>query len=163
MKELIRQTLREYTELKPILIYEIVLNKNLNEGSKLTFIRKLRKLPPPEVVLFKNKHSELAIGSRDIQRVSPDMIDKSLREPNVTETIILAAEKILQSCHTKCSLNVVDYSAGFDYHMWLNQTETGNIQLIINTSINHHKHLYISKSSPLIIIDGDGEIFTKNI
>lgn len=163
MKDLIRQVLKEYTELKPILIYEIVLSKNLNEGGKLTFIRKLRKLPPPEVTLFKNKHSELAIGSYDIQRVSPYEIDKSLREPNVTETIILSAEKILQDCNTNCSLNVVDYSAGFDYHMWLNQTQTGNIQLIINTSISHPKHLYNSKLSPLVIIYPDGEISTKNI
>lgn len=57
MKELIRKILKEYTEPKPILVYEIVINGSLNEGGKLTFIRKLRKLPPPEVILFKNKHS----------------------------------------------------------------------------------------------------------
>ena len=52
---------------------------------------------------------------------------------------------------------------GIDYYMWLNQTETGNIQLIINTSISHPKHLFHSKSSPLVIIYQDGEISTKNI
>jgi hypothetical protein len=163
VKELIRKILKEYTEPKPILVYEIVINGSLNEGGKLTFIRKLRKLPPPEVILFKNKHSQLAIGSFGIQRIDPDEIDKSLREPNVTETIISSAERILKQCDMNCSLNVVDYSVGFDYHMWLNQTETGNVQLIINTSISHPKHLFHSKSSPLVIIYQDGEISTKNI
>lgn len=163
MKDLIRQILSEYRELTSILVYEIVISKNLNERSGLTFIRKLRKLPPPEVILFKNKHSQLSIGARDIQRVDPNEIDKSLNEPNVTETIISSAEKILGNCGMNCSLNVIDYSAGFDYHMWIEETKTGKIHLIINTSISHPKHLYKSELSPLIIIDTDGEIFTKNI
>jgi hypothetical protein len=165
MRDLIRQLLREYRESSSILVYEIVVSKNLNESGrgKLTFVRKLRKLPPPEVDLFKNRHSQLSIGTKSIQRVDPNDIDESLKEFNVTETIILSAEKIIKECSENCSLNVIDYSAGFDYHMWMNKTETGKIQLIINTSINHPKHLYRSKSSPLITIYPDSQIFTENI
>ena len=159
MKELIRQILREYTEPKPILIYEIVVNNILGEQD---FIRRLHRSENSLINLYKNPHSQESVGySSSFQRVDPDEINDSIMD--IESTIIESARRIMQECVVRCSINVIDNVAGIDYHMWLNGTHN-RIKIIINTSIQHPKHLnFRVNESPTIIVDRYGDVFTRNM
>jgi len=159
MKELIRQILREFTEPKPILIYEIVVNNILGEQD---FIRRLHRSENSLINLYKNPHSQESVGSRSsFQRVDPDEINDSIMD--IESTIIQSARRIMQECVVRCSINVIDNVAGIDYHMWLNGTHN-RIKIIINTSIQHPNHLkFRVNESPTIIVDRYGDVFTRNI
>jgi hypothetical protein len=159
MKELIRQILREYTEPKPILIYEIVVNNILGEQD---FIRRLHRSENSLINLYKNPHSQESVGSSSsFQRVDPDEINDSIMD--IESTIIQSARRIMQECVVRCSINVIDNVAGIDYHMWLNGTHN-RIKIIINTSIQHPNHLkFRVNESPTIIVDRYGDVFTRNI
>jgi hypothetical protein len=159
MKELIRQILREYTEPKPILIYEIVVNNILGEQD---FIRRLHRSENSLINLYKNPHSQESVGSRSsFQRVDPDEINDSIMD--IESTIIQSARRIMQECVVRCSINVIDNVAGIDYHMWLNGTHN-RIKIIINTSIQHPNHLdFRVNESPTIIVDRYGDVFTRNM
>jgi hypothetical protein len=159
MKELIRQILREYTEPKPILIYEIVVNNILGEQD---FIRRLHRSENSLINLYKNPHSQDSVGSSSsFQRVDPDEINDSIMD--IESTIIESARRIMQECVARCSINVIDNVAGIDYHMWLNGTHN-RIKIIINTSIQHPNHLkFRVNESPTIIVDRYGDVFTRNI
>jgi hypothetical protein len=159
MKELIRQILREYTEPKPILIYEIVVNNILGEQD---FIRRLHKSENSLINLYKNSHSQESVGSSSsFQRVDPDEINDSIMD--IESTIIQSARRIMQECVVRCSINVIDNVAGIDYHMWLNGTHN-RIKIIINTSIQHPNHLkFRVNESPTIIVDRYGDVFTRNM
>jgi len=159
MKELIRQILREYTEPKPILIYEIVVNNILGEQD---FIRRLHRGENSLINLYKNPHSQESVGSRSsFQRVDPDEINDSIMD--IESTIIQSARRIMQECVVRCSINVIDNVAGIDYHMWLNGTHN-RIKIIINTSIQHPNHLdFRVNESPTIIVDRYGDVFTRNM
>jgi hypothetical protein len=159
MKELIRQILREYTEPKPILIYEIVVNNILGEQD---FIRRLHRGENSLINLYKNPHSQESVGSSSsFQRVDSDEINNSIMD--IESTIIQSARRIMQECVVRCSINVIDNVAGIDYHMWLNGTHN-RIKIIINTSIQHPNHLkFRVNESPTIIVDRYGDVFTRNI
>ena len=159
MKELIRQILKEYTEPKPILIYEIVVNNILGEQD---FIRRLHRSENSLINLYKNNHSQESIGSSSsFQRVDPDEINDSIMD--IESTIIQSARRIMQECVVRCSINVIDNVAGIDYHMWLNGTHN-RIKIIINTSIQHPNHLnFRVNESPTIIVDRYGDVFTRNM
>jgi hypothetical protein len=159
MKELIRQILREYTEPKPILIYEIVVNNILGEQD---FIRRLHRSENSLINLYKNPHSQESVGSSSsFQRVDPDEINDSIMD--IESTIIESARRIMQECVVRCSINVIDNVAGIDYHMWLNGTHN-RIKIIINTSIQHPNHLkFRVNESPTIIVDRYGDVFTRNM
>ena len=159
MKELIRQILREYTEPKPILIYEIVVNNILGEQD---FIRRLHRSENSLINLYKNPHSQDSVGSSSsFQRVNPDEINDSIMD--IESIIIQSARRIMQECVVRCSINVIDNVAGIDYHMWLNGTHN-RIKIIINTSIQHPNHLkFRVNESPTIIVDRYGDVFTRNI
>jgi hypothetical protein len=159
MKELIRQILREYTEQKPILVYEIVINNILGEND---FIRQLHRGENSLINLFKNPHSQESVGSKtSFQRVDPDEINDSIMD--IESTIIQSAKRIMEECVVRCSINVIDNLAGIDYHMWLNGTHN-RIKIIINTSIKHPNHLkFRVNESPTIIVDRYGDVFTRNI
>jgi hypothetical protein len=159
MKELIRQILREFTEPKPILIYEIVVNNILGEQD---FIRRLHRSENSLINLYKNPHSQESVGSRSsFQRVDPDEINDSIMD--IESTIIQSARRIMQECVVRCSINVIDNVAGIDYHMWLNGTHN-RIKIIINTSIQHPNHLdFRVNESPTIIVDRYGDVFTRNM
>jgi|694.fasta_scaffold58455_7 hypothetical protein len=159
MKELIRQILREYTEPKPILIYEIVVNNILGEQD---FIRRLHRSENSLINLYKNPHSQESVGSSSsFQRVDPDEINDSIMD--IESTIIQSARRIMQECVVRCSINVIDNVAGIDYHMWLNGTHN-RIKIIINTSIQHPNHLkFRVNESPTIIVDRYGDVFTRNM
>jgi hypothetical protein len=161
VRELIKNILKEYIEPKPILVCEIVIDNNLNEQE---FIRQLEKNNNNIINLYKNAHSMDSVGSSSsFQRVDPDEIIDSIM--GIENTIIKSAKKILESCITRCSINVIDNSIGIDYHMWLNKkTNSNNIQITINTSIHHPNHLkFRSNTSPTIVIDKFGDVFTRNI
>jgi hypothetical protein len=159
MKELIRQILREFTEPKPILIYEIVVNNILGEQD---FIRRLHRSENSLINLYKNPHSQESVGSSSsFQRVDPDEINDSIMD--IESTIIQSARRIMQECVVRCSINVIDNVAGIDYHMWLNGTHN-RIKIIINTSIQHPNHLkFRVNESPTIIVDRYGDVFTRNM
>ena len=161
MRELIRQILREYTEPKPVLVYEIVTSDILNEQE---FIRQLYKNDNSTINLYKNEHSQDSIGtSSSFQRVDPNEINDSIVE--LQSTIIKAAKRIMEVCRVRCSINVIDNIAGIDYHMWLNKPRnSNNIKVIINTSIQHPHHLkFRVNESPTIIVDNYGDVSTRNI
>lgn len=161
MRDLIRQILREYTEPKPILVYEIVVNDILSEQE---FIKQLHRDENGLINLYKNAHSMDSVGtSSSFQRVDPDEINDSIME--LQNTIIKASKKIMETCTVRCTINVIDNVAGIDYHMWLNKKQnSNNIKIIINTSIHHPNHLkFRVNTSPTIIVDRYGDISTRNI
>jgi hypothetical protein len=159
MKDLIKQILIEYVE-PVILIYEIVVSNLVNEQD---FMRQLHKSDDSLINLYKNSHSMDSVGtSSSFQRVDPDEINDSIIE--LQSTIIRASKKIMETCNSRCSINVIDDVAGIDYHMWLNLTKNNTIKVIINTSIGHPNHLFFNKKiSPTILVDRQGNISTKNI
>ena len=159
MKELIRRILREYTEPKPILVYEIVVNDILSEQE---FIRQIYRNNDNLINLYKNPHSQESVGNKtSFQRVDPDEINDSMMD--IEPAIISSAKRIMETCTTRCSINVIDNIAGIDYHMWLNGTNN-RIKIIINTSIRHPNHLkFRVNESPTIIVDRYGDISTRNI
>lgn len=159
MRDLIRQILREYTESKPILVYEIIVSKNLNESE---FIRRL-STDDIKIDLLNNEHSKESIGNLSpLQRVDIEEIDFSIM--NIKKHIVNYSKKILETCTKRCGINVIDYGIGIEYHLWLNKRKNGNIRIEINTSIRHPKHLfYRESSSPTIIVDKDENVTTRHI
>jgi hypothetical protein len=155
MRDLIRKTLREYHH--PVLVYEIKLSQNLQEGD--TFIRFIKK-ETPEIVLMKNDHSQDSIGDSGFSRVDPDYINDSIRE--IEPDIVSSAKKIVDDCTgKKCGLIVRDDANGFDYHMWLSKKSGDSIYMIINTSI-HHPHKLINKEkTPVLLVNSNGSTFLK--
>jgi len=161
VKALIRKILKEYTEPKPILVYEIVINGSLNEQQ---FIKQLHRDDDGALNLYKDTHTMDSVGTLSpLQRVDPDEIIDSITE--IENIIIKSAKKIMEKCVSRCSINVIDNVIGIDYHMWLNKSiKSKNIQVVINTSIHHPKHLiFRTQTSPTIIIDRFGDVFTRNI
>jgi hypothetical protein len=153
MRDLIRKTLREYHH--PILVYEIVISNSLLEQD---YVRNLDK----NIKLLKNTHSQESVGNSKFSRVDPDMIDDSINE--IQDELIMLSKKIIDNCSGKfCSIVVVDNPNGFDYHVWLAKNNKNNINVIINTSIHHPKHLFNSNKAPMLIVQMDGTIDTKFI
>jgi hypothetical protein len=152
MRNLIKKVLREFNQ--PVLVYEIVLKKSLQEQD---FIRQIGNT---NVSLFKNKHSQRNIGTSSFSRVDPKFIESSVYENE--NDIVDLAKHIITYCEGKgCSIIVVDEPNGFDYHVWLEETLLGNIRMIINTSIYHPKHIYNSEKNPMLIITMRGDIKTR--
>ena len=146
MRDLIRKTLREFNN--PILVYEIVVSKNLLEQDYV------RSLDDKNVELFKNSHSQENIGNNKFSRVDPDLIDDSIME--IQDELIILSKKIVDNCSGKlCSIVVVDHPNGFDYQVWLRKNKKNNINIIINTSIYH--------KVPMLVIKMDGNIGTRFI
>lgn len=154
MRDLIRKTLREFNN--PILVYEIVVSKNLLEQDYV------RSLDDKNVELFKNSHSQENIGNNKFSRVDPDLIDDSIME--IQDELIILSKKIVDNCSGKlCSIVVVDHPNGFDYQVWLRKNKKNNINIIINTSIYHPNHLFNSLKVPMLVIKMDGNIGTRFI
>jgi hypothetical protein len=152
MKDLIRKILSEYET--NTLVYEIVIGKTLLEQD---FIRQLNN---SDISLYKNKHSQINIGNSKFSRVDPKIIDVSIYDNQ--EDIVDLAKYVVNNCISdSCSMIVVDEPNGFDYHVWLEKTKSGNIRMTINTSINHPKHLYNSERNPMLIITMRGDIRTR--
>lgn len=157
MRKLIQQILKEYTN--PVLVYEIVISQTLLEDDFMRYLEKSDK----NVILFKNEHSEETVGiPSKFARVDPKIIDDSIKD--IQNDIIELSKKVIENCKgKKCSIMVIDYMGGFDYHMWLRKNKAGNIMVIINTSIYHPKHLFNSENSPTIIVDKYGNISYTNL
>ena len=154
MRDLIRKTLREFNN--PILVYEIVVSKNLLEQDYV------RSLDDKNVELFKNSHSQENIGNNKFSRVDPDLIYDSIME--IQDELIILSKKIVDNCSGKlCSIVVVDHPNGFDYQVWLRKNKKNNINIIINTSIYHPNHLFNSLKVPMLVIKMDGNIGTRFI
>ena len=154
MRDLIRKTLREFNN--PILVYEIVVSKNLLEQDYV------RSLDDKNVELFKNSHSQENIGNNKFSRVDPDLIDDSIME--IQDELIILSKKIVDNCSGKlCSIVVVDHPNGFDYQVWLRKNKKNNINIIINTSIYHPNHLFNSLKVHMLVIKMDGNIGTRFI
>ena len=158
MLDLIKKIIREYVE--PQLIIRIDLQKNLLESRR--YLGKLNNQYNSDIILYNNQHSELGAGGKSsFSRVDTDRIIDSINE--YSDYIIDLATKILKNCKNNCSIVVVDYSMGFDYHMWVDQDIKGQIILTINTSIGHNKHLFNTKNSPKIVIDRFGNVKYTNL
>lgn len=158
MRELIKNILKEY--VNPILVYEIVLGKNLiNERDE--FIRVLDK-NDKDLVLFKNKHSQINVGDSTFSRVDPKFIDDSIR--TIQSDFIKLVKRVSENCVTNenCKIIVIDKINGFDYQCWIVTKKNGNIGVVINTSIHHPKRLFNSDNGPTIIIETNGQLILKN-
>lgn len=158
MLDLIKKIVREYAE--PQLIIRIDLQKNLLESKR--YLGKLDNQYNSDIILYNNQHSELGAGGKSsFSRVDTDRIIESINE--YSDYIIDLAIKIIKNCKGNCSIVVVDYSMGFDYHMWVDQNKRGQIILTINTSIGHNRHLFNTQKSPTIVIDRFGNVKYSNL
>jgi hypothetical protein len=156
--QLIKKTIREYCT--PQLVIEFKLKTGLFEVTK--YLGKINNDYDPKVLLYNNTHSLVGVSSKSsFSRVETERILESLME--YKDEIISFAKKIIKNCENNCSIVVADYSFGFDYHMWVDVNNAGDIKLTINTSIEHPKKLYNTKNSPTIIIDVFGNFKYSNI
>jgi len=158
MRNLIKKILEEYHN--PVLVYEISFSKTLNENELI----RVDKNKDFNLRLLKNYHSEKSIGdTSSLQRVDIESIDSSIKE--IQPEFIYFVKKVLKFCEGKdrCGFVVVDDPNGFDYHVWVRKGNDNEVNVVINTSIYHPRHLYNTKKDPVLYIDRFGDISHKKI
>jgi hypothetical protein len=156
MRELIRKILRESRQ--SILVYELTLSSNILDER---FIRVLGD-KSDNMRLLTNYHSETAIGKNsNLQRVDIESIDDTIRD--FESEFITFAKKVVQSCkisnNRSCGFLMVDELNGFEFHVWLNYNRINVIEVVINTSIYHPKHLPNRRNDPVLFINKKGNVY----
>lgn len=158
MRELIRKILRESHQ--SILVYELTLSSNILDER---FIRVLGD-KSDNIRLLTNYHSETAIGKNsNLQRVDIESIDNTIRD--FESEFINFTKKVVQSCrisnNRSCGFILVDELNKFEFHVWLNYNRVNVIQVVINTSIYHPRHLPNRNNDPVMFISKNGNVYSS--
>lgn len=110
------------------------------------------------VNVYYNEHSQsIKKGNSILSRVDKEQILKSLLE--VKEVIAKVSLRILDDCEgKKCAFIIRDYADGVDSHFWIRLSRKGDLNIILNTSINHPRNLFNTIKVPVINVDLMGNV-----